>query len=176
MRYVDNQKTFKGQRCNNIVVSEYLAGLNRATYDFSADGRIAQPKNQSSQISIEAFVKVLDLRGLEYTVEEQTGGSVHTCSIKQNEAVASLQVNYGGSHGYHAKVVFKAKDGQRELNAQNGVDVAARKILKYLEDPSSVERTTRMKKPKVDNTLAEEVSEALRMNVPRDVAEDFYSG
>ncbi len=175
MWHVKYQKEFKGQCCNNIVVSEYLAGLNRATYYFSADGRISQPKNPSSRVSIEAFVKVLDLRGLEYTVEERTGGSVHTCSIKQNDAVASLQVNYGGNHGYHAKVVLKAKDGQRELGVQNGVDVAARKILKYLEDPSSVERTTRMKKPRVDNTLAEEVSEALRMNVPRDVAEDFYT-
>lgn len=154
----------------------YLSELDRVSYNFSAGERSCQPKNPESRLSVVAFLKVLDdVADLECIVQENTDGCLHNCVLKHagTDAKASLKINYGGNNGYLAKVLLQTKDGQRQVSVQNGIDVAARKIMKYLRDPSTAERTTRIRKPQIDASFVQEVESALRGDIPLDLAEDF---
>ena len=54
-----------------------------------------------------------------------------------------LSVNYGGIKGYFASVRLPADDGSVQVepeNSKKGIEFAAKKILKFVKDPSSVQR------------------------------------
>ncbi len=119
-------------------MDDYIIGLDRTTYDFSKDGKIARPKNDDSHKSIKAVFSVLDrAEEIGVIVDEVTKGSVHMVKLTHvdTRAEAVLSINYGGSKGYHAKVILG--NGQ-QVSVENGSDIA-RKIANYLKAPKQHE-------------------------------------
>jgi len=120
-------------------MTEYIDGLDRKTYDFSKDGKIASPKNNDSRTSIEAVLNVISRDNeLGVIVEEATQGSVHNVKLIQidTRAEATLSINYGGNNGYHAK--FTLGNGQ-QVSPHGGSDTVVRKIVNYLKNPKQQE-------------------------------------
>ncbi len=135
-------------------MTEYIDGLDRATYMFAKDGRVFSPKNDDSKKIVAAFLGVVKQADeLSCIVDEQVRGSVHNAKIKHIDtfAEATLSINYGGLHGYHAKVTLG--NGQ-QVAVDGGSDTAIRRIVNYLKIPKPVEKKTPTRKvPVVTNDM-----------------------
>jgi len=120
-------------------MTDYIDGLDRKTYDFSKDGKIATPKNNDSRTSIEAVLSVIARDNeLGVIVDEATQGSVHNVKLTQidTRAEAVLSINYGGNNGYHAKVTL---GNGEQVSPHGGSDTVVRKIVNYLKNPTQQE-------------------------------------
>ncbi len=118
-------------------MTEYISSLDRKTYNFSKDGKMAEPKNKDSRSSIEAVLTIISRDDeLGVIVDEATQGSVHNVKLTQvdTQAEAVLSINYGGTNGYHAKVTL---GNGEQVSAHGGSDTVVRKVVNYLKDPKN---------------------------------------